>query len=79
MAYTMILKKMITYDKVSNSRRVVANCGELGPDELVTIVECFADRSKNSFVEDHHEKEELGSNDGEGKVEVKYFSGLARK
>ena len=68
---------MCTYDEVSNLVGVVTHGSELGADELVTVINGLADGAEDGLVEDHHEEEELGGDDGEGKVEVENLTGLA--
>jgi len=64
-------------DEVSDRGGVVTDGSELGADELVTVIDGLADGAEDGLVEDHHEEEELGGDDGEGKVEVENLTGLA--
>lgn len=68
-----------TYDELGNGVGVVTHGSELGADELVAVVDRLADGAEDGFVEDHHKEEELGSDDGEGEVEVEDLTGLARE
>ena len=70
---------MCTYDEVSNLVGVVTHGSELGADELVTVINGLADGAEDGLVEDHHEEEELGGDDGEGKVEVENLAGSPAK
>ena len=66
-----------TYDKVRNGGGVVTHGGELVTDERVAVVERLAHGTEDGLVQDHHEQQELGGDDGQGKVEVENLTGLA--
>ena len=66
-----------TYDEVRNGGGVVTHGGELVTDERVAVVERLAHGTEDGLVQDHHEEQELGGDDGQGEVEVENLTGLA--
>lgn len=65
-----------TYDERLNLGRVIPDRSELRADELVAIVERLAHRPEHRLVENGHQQEELGGDDGQGEIEIEQFTRL---